>query len=138
MSSIRSQYLNELGIADFLHATNYKQQTDIQLISAKCLVVEAKSSDSICNAGASQDFLYKMLGAIGLKNQEVICIKVSTDNLLQELSKYKAQVILLTSRRFSLKSNNVFNIHHPSDILKNEQLKREAWEVLKQIKPCLK
>jgi hypothetical protein len=138
MFSIRSQYLNELGIAEFLHTTNTKQQDSVKLINTKCLVVEAENANSICSLGATQDFLYKMLGAIGLKKTQVICIKISPNNLMQELSKYKTEVVLFTSTEFSLKLNNAFNIHHPSDILKNEQLKRDAWSVLKKMKLCLK
>jgi hypothetical protein len=138
MLSIRSQYLNELGISEFLHTTNSIQQTSIKLINTKCLVVERENANSICSLGATQDFLYKMLGAIGLQKTQVICIKTSPDNLMQELAKYKTQVILFTNVEFSSKLNNSFNISHPSDILKNEQLKRDAWSVLKKMKLCLK
>ncbi len=39
-----------------------------------------------------------------------------------------------------LKSSSAhhFIAHHPSEILVNEQLKRETWEILKKIKACLK
>jgi uracil-DNA glycosylase len=35
-------------------------------------------------------------------------------------------------------SEQHFVAHHPSKVLVSEQLKRETWEVLKQIKACLK
>jgi hypothetical protein len=138
MLSLRSQYLNALNIPEYLHATKIGPPLNTQPIVIKCLVIEAKNSNSIGSLGATQDFLYKMLLAIGLQKTDVRCVTTNADNLVQEVSKYKAQVILLLDEQFSLRADGVFTINHPSEILKNERLKREAWEVLKQVKICLK
>ncbi len=138
MLSLRSQYLNALNIPEYLHVTKDKSGPSARLIDIKCLVVEAESSSSVCHSGAAQVFLYKMLSAIGLHEKEVICIQANADNFLQKVSKYSAQVTLLTDAQFKPTTGEAFNIHHPSDILKHEALKREAWEVLKQVQACLK
>jgi len=45
---------------------------------------------------------------------------------------------LLMSKGLTSSSEQHFSTYHPSEILVNEQLKREAWEVLKNLKQCLK
>lgn len=139
MLSIRSQYLNELKIPEYLHAisSSAASATRSQKINIKCLVVEFDQSNSICSSGEVQDFLYKMLGAIGLQKQEVICISEAIENIEQALEKYNTQVVLLAGVSLPIQSKSVLNIHHPNKIIANEQLKREAWEVLKQAKLCL-
>ena len=138
MLSSRSQYLKALNIPEYLYATATKPHLNAQPIAIKCLVIEAENVNSICSVSPAQEFLYKMLSAIGLQKNDVLCINANTNNFIQEVSKYKAQAILLLDQQFSLDADGVFSIHHPSEILKNERLKREAWEVLKQVKICLK
>lgn len=139
MLSIRSQYLNELKIPEYLHVTSSSDAsaTHSQKINIKCLVVESEQPKSMCSPGEVQDFLYKMLGAIGLQKQEVICTSEAVENIKKVLEKYNAQVMLLAGVSLPIQSKSIFNIHHPNKILANEQLKREAWEVLKQAKLCL-
>ena len=138
MLSSRSQYLKALNIPEYLYATATKSHLNTQPIAIKCLVIEAENVNSICSVSPAQEFLYKMLSAIGLQKNDVLCINANTNSFIQEVSKYKTQAILLLDQQFSLDADGVFSIHHPSEILKNEQLKREAWEVLKQVKICLK
>lgn len=138
MLSSRSQYLKALNIPEYLYATATKSHLNAQPIVIKCLVIEAENVNSICSVSPAQEFLYKMLSAIGLQKNDILCINANTNNFVQEVSKYKTQAILLLDEQFSLDADDVFNIHHPGEILKNEQLKREAWEVLKQVKICLK
>lgn len=138
MSTLRARYLNALDIPEYLYTTKRADTANPQSIQTRCLVVETQCSKSICEPGEVQDFLYKMLSAVGLAKKDVVCIKSKPDAALQEISKYTAQTILLMDTRVSLVKDKVFSMHHPSDILKNEQLKREAWEVLKQVKACLK
>lgn len=138
MTTLRSHYLNALGIAEYLHAPrNIVDLPNVKVVQIQCLVVEFKNPGSICKAGAQQDFLYKMLSAIGVNKKEVICIEVDADNFSQEISKYKSKAILLMGSGFKSIATNSFVMHHPNDILKNEQLKRDTWEVLKQVKICL-
>ncbi|MDG2395217.1 hypothetical protein [Candidatus Thioglobus sp.] len=138
MLSSRSQYLKALNIPEYLYATATKSHLNAQPTAIKCLVIEAENVNSICSVSPAQEFLYKMLSAIGLQKNDILCINANTNNFVQEVSKYKTQAILLLDEQFSLDADDVFNIHHPGEILKNEQLKREAWEVLKQVKICLK
>ncbi len=139
MTTLRSHYLNTLGIPEYLHVP--RKPIDLPKtspIKIRCLVVEIKNTHSICQPGVEQDFLYRMLGAIGVSQKDVICIEAQPDNLSQEISKYNAKVVLLAGSDLSSVSINSFVIHHPSGILKNDQLKREAWEVLKKVKECLR
>ncbi|HIB97486.1 hypothetical protein [Candidatus Thioglobus sp.] len=137
MLSVRSQYLNALNIPEYLHHAKENPAKQVKLTSIKCLVVEMDTQDSICNTGEAQVFLFKMLGAIGLQEDQVACIKATPDTLIQKISTYDASVILLTDQRLTLTKKSVFNMLHPSEVLKNDQFKREAWEVLKQVKKCL-
>ncbi|MDB2589774.1 hypothetical protein N9345_01535 [Candidatus Thioglobus sp.] len=138
MSTLRARYLNALDIPEYLYTPKRVDTANTQLIQTRCLVVETQCSKSICEPGEVQDFLYKMLSAVGLAKKYVVCIKSKPDAVLQEISKYNAQTILLLDTKVSLVKDKVFSMQHPSNILKNEQLKREAWEVLKQVKVCLK
>lgn len=137
MTTLRSRYLNALDIPEYLHFCKDTEDLVSQLVKVQCLVVETECTESVCQAGLSQDFLYKMLSAIGLDKQDIICIQSPASQVSQVLSKYKAQVVLVMDTQVSLTHDNMFVVHHPSDILKNEQLKREAWEVLKKVKACL-
>jgi uracil-DNA glycosylase len=79
-----------------------------------------------------------MLSAIGLSDDDIQCISINVDDLSRTLAEYNAKTVLLMSEGLSVSSVHHFSTHHPSVILTNEQLKREAWEVLKKIKVCLK
>jgi hypothetical protein len=138
VSTHRARYLNALDIPEYLYATKSVDASNSQPIQTRCLVVETQCAKSICEPGEVQDFLYKMLSAVGLAKKDVICIKSQSDAVLQEISKYNAQTILLMDTKVSLVKDKFFSMRHPSDVLKNDQLKREAWEVLKQVKACLK
>ena len=138
MSTLRARYLKALDIPEYLYASKSVDSSNPAPIQTRCLVVETQCSKSICEPGEVQDFLYKMLSAVGLAKKDVICIKSQSDEISQEISKYDAQTILLMDTRVSIVKDKVFSMRHPSDVLKNEQLKREAWEVLKQVKACLK
>jgi len=138
VSTLRARYLNALDIPEYLYTTKGVDTSNPAPIQTRCLAVETQCSKSICEPGEVQDFLYKMLSAVGLAKKDIICIKSESDSVLQEISKYNAQTILLMDTKVSLVKDKVFSMRHPSDVLKDEQLKREAWEVLKQVKVCLK
>lgn len=137
MTTLRSRYLSALDIPEYLHLCKNAEGLAPQPANVQCLVVETEHTESMCQSGVAQDFLYKMLSAIGLDKQDIICIQSPANQVPQVLSKYKAQVVLAMDTQVPLTHDNMFFIHHPSDILKNEQLKREAWEVLKKVKICL-
>ncbi|CAC9602468.1 hypothetical protein [uncultured Gammaproteobacteria bacterium] len=138
MLSIRSQYLNALNIPEYLHVVKDTPQKVSIPLSIDCLVVELENQNSICIAGETQDFLFKMLSAIGLQQKNIICIKASPNTLLDQIANYHARTILLTHPQLTLNTSNVFSMLHPSEVLKDDKLKRDAWEVLKQVKVCLK
>ena len=136
--ALRSRYLEALGVPEFLYAKEESEGIDAQKIDTLCLVIETQNSRSFCQTGKYQEFLLKMLGAIGLQQQDVNCISINADDLSRTLGQYNAKTVLLMSKDLKPSSEQHFIAHHPSEILVNEQLKRETWEVLKQIKACLK
>jgi len=136
--ALRSRYLEVLGVPDFLYDEDKTEDLNVQKISTHCLVIETQNSRSFCQAGKYQDFLLKMLGAIGLQQEDVNFISISVDDLSRTLGQYNAKTVLLMSKDLNPSSEQHFVAHHPSEVLMNEQLKRETWEVLKKIKACLK
>ncbi|CAC9433494.1 hypothetical protein [bacterium endosymbiont of Bathymodiolus sp. 5 South] len=135
----RSDYLAAFGVPAFL----YVEPTDAievstQKICTPCLVIETQNAHSFCQTGKVQDFLFKMLGAIGLKKANVKCITINALDLERTLGQYDAKTVLLMSKGLSSDVQAHFSMHHPSEILVNETFKREAWEVLKQLQQCLK
>jgi len=136
--ALRSRYLEALGVPEFLYAEEKSEDIDAQKITTLCLVIETQNSRSFCQAGKYQDFLLKMLAAIGLQQQDVNFISINADDLSRTLGQYNAKTVLLMSKDLKSSSEQHFIAHHPSKILVNEQLKRETWEVLKKIKACLK
>ena len=136
MSSQRDKYLEALGIPDFLYSSDSLSVSTQDKF--KLLVVEIDSQGSFCQAGASQDLLFKMLASIGLGLSECNLLSISKseiDDLIQDNSK---DLILVMDSSISFKGKTLFVTHHPKDIINNPKLKRDSWEVLKQVKLCLK
>lgn len=97
-----------------------------------CLVVEKKNEQSFLEKGATQDLLFKMLGAIGLTPTDIHCIAVADEtDLKQQLKNIQAKKLLLMGDFQSNK--DAFITPHPSEILQKPELKRIAWEELKQL-----
>ena len=137
--ALRSRYLDAFGVPEFLYVQTKTADLSANKIDTRCLVVETENARSFCQPGKYQDFLLKMLSAIGLKQDDIQCISINVDDLSRTLAEYNAQTVLLMSEGLSVSPvHHHFSTHHPSAILTNEQLKREAWEVLKKIKACLK
>ena len=136
--ALRSRYLDALNVPEFLYVQTKTEDRSTIKIDTRCLVVETENARSFCQPGKSQDFLLKMLSAIGLSEDDIQCISINVDDLSRTLAEYNAMTVLLMSEGLSVSSVHHFSTHHPSAILTNEQLKREAWEVLKKIKACLK
>ena len=136
--SLRSYYLSAMGVPEYLHAIAKSNDLIEKKISVRCLVVEQNSALSFCQPNQAQALLYKMLGAIELQADDIVCLDVDGQDVEQALDRFDAQAILLMDPELSLSYKHCFKTHHPSVILKDESLKRDAWEVLKQIKTCLK
>ena len=136
MGPQRDKYLEALGIPDFLYASvnpeGYAQE------KFKLLVVELDSQGSFCQAGASQDLLFKMLASIGLSLNDCNLLSVSKSEVDKVIQKHSSDLILVMDSSISLESKTLFVTHHPKDIIENPKLKRDSWEVLKQVKLCLK
>jgi hypothetical protein len=136
--ALRSRYLDAFGVPEFLYVQTKTVDLSSNKIDTRCLVVETENARSFCQPGKYQDFLLKMISAIGLSKDDIQCISINADDLSRTLAEYNAKTVLLMSEGLSVSSAHHFSTHHPSAILTNEQLKREAWEVLKKIKACLK
>lgn len=135
----RSNYLEALGVPDFLYAEmTHAVAVITPKIKTQCLIIETQGVHSFCQAGDSKVFLFKMLSAIGLKESDFHCINIQANDLSAALEKYNAKAVLLMNSDLKSSSAQHFIAHHPSQILTNELFKREAWEVLKKLQACLK
>ena len=136
MSPQRDKYLEALGIPDFLYASVSPEGSTQEKF--KLLVVELDSQGSFCQAGASQDLLFKMLASIGLSFNDCNLLSVSKSEVDKVIQKHASDLILVMDSSISLEGKTLFVTHHPKDIIEDPKLKRDSWEVLKQVKLCLK
>lgn len=141
----RSDYLKAFNVPDFLYSRKANITSDVVnvpkttvKINTQCLVIETQNAYSFCQAGDTEVFLFKILGAIGLKKSDTQCVSIKVNDLIATLEKYNAKTVLLMSTSLKPSSPQHFKTHHPSEILANESFKREAWEVLKKVQACLK
>lgn len=133
----RLHYLNAFGIPEFLYNTQIIKNA-IPKINTQCLVIETQNLSSFCRAGKSQVFLLKMLETIGIQADDIQCINIHSNELIDILKQYEAKTVLLMSPDLKPSSKSHFIAHHPSEIIINESLKRKTWETLKKLKQCLK
>ena len=136
MSPQRDKYLEALGIPDFLYSSDSLSVSTQDKF--KLLVVEIDSQGSFCQAGASQDLLFKMLASIGLSLNDCNLLSVSKSEVDKVIQKHASDLILVMDSSISLEGKTLFVTHHPKDIIEDPKLKRDSWEVLKQVKLCLK
>ena len=136
MNPQRDKYLEALGMPDFLYASVNPEGYAHEKF--KLLVVELDSQGSFCQAGASQDLLFKMLASIGLSLNDCNLLSVSKSEVDKVIQKHSSDLILVMDSSISLEGKTLFVTHHPKDIIENPKLKRDSWEVLKQVKLCLK
>ena len=134
MKAIRNEYLEALGIPDFLYSSIEFEAS----VKYKLLVVELDSEDSFCQSGASQDLLFKMLASIGLSLNDVNLISLNRSEVDGFVREHSSDVILFMDSSIKIEDESLFITHHPKEILKNNHLKRDSWEVLKKVKSCLK
>ena len=133
---LRNQYLEALGIPDFLYSKIESKNSSETLL--KLLIVEVGSQDSFCSKGDSQNLLIKMLASIDLsiKSAQLASLK---KNLIDEYIKNNpSEAVMIMDLSYKSIKSDIFLMHHPRDILKNSSLKRESWEILKKVKKCLK
>jgi len=104
----------------------------------KCLIIETTSQDSFCEPGESQDLLIKILTSIDLTLSNVCLTSIEKDNLDECIRANPAKAVLVMGSEVNSDLSFLFSTHHPRDILKNNKLKREVWEVLKKVKLCLR
>ena len=136
MNPQRNKYFEALGIPDFLYSSVSPEGSAQEKF--KLLVVELDSQGSFCQAGASQDLLFKMLASIGLSLNDCNLLSVSKSEVDTVIQKHSSDLILVMDSSISLESKTLFVTHHPKDIIEDPKLKRDSWEVLKQVKLCLK
>ena len=133
---LRNQYLEALGISDFLYSKIESKNSSEPLL--KLLIVEVGAQDSFCSKGDSQNLLIKMLESIGfsIKNAQLVSLE---KNLIDEYIKNNpSEAVMIMGSSYESNKSALFLMHHPRDILKNPTLKRESWEILKKVKQCLK
>ena len=136
MNPQRDKYLEALGIPDFLYSSDSLAVSTQDKF--KLLVVELDSQGSFCQAGASQDLLFKMLASIGLSLNDCNLMSVSKSEVDKVIQKHASDLILVMDSSISIEGKTLFVTHHPKDIIEDPKLKRDSWEVLKQVKLCLK
>ena len=132
----RNNYLEALGIPDFL----YSKVDSTSSISSplSIMILELSSKDSFCEAGKTRDLLVKMLASIGLDLNSVHLASIEKSNLDSFIADNPAQVVLVMDSTFKSDKSSLFSTYHPRDVIKDSNLKRETWEILKKVKQCLK
>ena len=130
----RSNYLEALGMPDFLYSSVGSEATE----NAKLLVLEVSSEDSFCESGASQDLLFKMLASISLSLNECDLISIDKSEMNRFIQEHSSDLMLIMDSSLSVTGESLFVTHHPKEIIKNPMLKRDSWEILKKVKSCLK
>ena len=132
----RNDYLEALGIPDFLYS---KVDSTSSISSAlSIMVLELSSKDSFCKAGKTRDLLVKMLASIGLDLNSVHLASIEKSNFDSFIADNPAQVVLVMDSTFKSDKSSLFSTYHPRDVIKDSHLKRETWEILKKVKQCLK
>ena len=132
----RNDYLEALGIPDFLYSKVDSTSSISSPISI--MVLELSSKDSFCEAGKTRDLLVKMLASIGLDLNSVHLASIEKSNLDSFIADNPAQVVLVMDSTFKSDKSSLFSTYHPRDVIKDSHLKRETWEILKKVKQCLK
>ena len=132
----RNDYLEALGIPDFLYSKVDSTSSISSPISI--MVLELSSKDSFCEAGNTRDLRVKMLASIGLDLNSVHLASIEKSNLDSFIADNPAQVVLVMDSTFKSDKSSLFSTYHPRDVIKDSHLKRETWEILKKVKQCLK
>ena len=133
---LRNQYLEALGIPDFLYSKIESKNSPEPLL--KLLIIEVGDQDSFCLKGDSQNLLIKMLASIDLSIKSAQLVSLEKNLIDEHIKNNPSEAVLLMGSSYKSTKSDIFLIHHPRDILKDSSLKRESWEILKKVKQCLK
>ena len=133
---LRNQYLEALGIPDFLYSKIESKNSSEPLL--KLLIVEVGSQDSFCSKGDSQNLLIKMLASIDLSIKSAHLVSLEKNLIDEYIKNNPSEAVMIMGSSYESIKSDIFLMHHPRDILKNSSLKRESWEILKKVKKCLK
>ncbi len=126
-----NQYLTALGISNFEFYDKQKENNKKEEVLL--LILERKNTKP-ATIGNEKNMLIKMLIAINVDFNDCKYIQVE-NNYNQDIEKITAKAVLLIGNFTNYKHK--FIIPHPTDILLDNNLKRDAWEVLKRLKKCL-
>ena len=133
---LRNQYLEALGIPDFLYSKIELKNSSEPLL--KLLIVEVGSQDSFCSKGDSQNLLIKMLASIDLSIKSAQLVSLEKNLIDEYIKNNPSEAVMIMGSSYESIKSDIFLMYHPRDILKNSSLKRESWEILKKVKKCLK
>ena len=133
---LRNEYLEALGIPDFLYSKIESKNSPEPLL--KLLIIEVGAQDSFCSKGDSQNLLIKMLASIDLSIKSAQLVSLNKNLIEEHIKNNPSEAVLLMGSSYKSTKSDIFLIHHPRDILKDSSLKRESWEILKKVKQCLK
>jgi hypothetical protein len=133
---LRNQYLEALGIPDFLYSKIESKNSSETLL--KLLIVEVGGQNSFCSKGDSQDLLLKMLASIDLSIKSAQLVSLEKNLIDEYIKNNPSEAVMIMDLSYKSIKSDIFLMHHPRDILKNSSLKRESWEILKKVKKCLK
>jgi len=133
---LRNQYLEALGIPDFLYS-KIESKNSLEPLP-KLLIVEVGTQDSFCSKGDSQNLLIKMLASIDLSIKSAQLVSLEKNLIDEYIKNYPSEAVMIMGSSYESIKSDIFLMHHPRDILKNSSLKRESWEILKKVKQCLK
>ncbi len=133
---LRNEYLEALGIPDFLYSKIESKNSSEPLL--KLLIVEVGAQDSFCSKGHSQNLLIKMLASIDLNIKSAQLVSLEKNLIDEYIKNNPSEAVMIMGSSYESIKSDIFLMHHPRDILKNSSLKRESWEILKKVKKCLK
>jgi len=133
---LRNEYLEALGIPDFLYSKIESKNSSEPLL--KLLIVEVGAQDSFCSKGDSQNLLIKMLASINLSIKSAQLVSLEKNLIDEYIKNNPSEAVMIMGSSYESIKSDIFLMHHPRDILKNSSLKRESWEILKKVKKCLK
>lgn len=127
LSNLQTYYLQTMGIEPWVmrHSESQAQVT---------VVLDAKFSDA-----NQQKLFYAMFRSIGLSEDMLnIVYDISSDSFKLHVSKIQPQVIIaLGCHVEACHTTPVITMHHPSDLLKNPIIKKEAYAHLASVKAAL-
>jgi len=133
---LRNEYLEALGIPDFLYSKIESKNSPEPLL--KLLIIEVGAQDSFCSKGDSQNLLIKMLASIELSIKSAQLISLEENLIDEHIKNNPSEAVLLMGSSYKSTKSDIFLMHHPRNILKDSSLKRESWEILKKVKQCLR